>query len=73
MSNQRAGKTHRASLGDGMSDMKLRNFFRTSKKILEANGNEDAAFYFEQVEEHIQGGGSIMSDDYATVGRILGI
>ena len=73
MSNQRAGKTHRASLGDGLNDMKLRNFFRTSKKLLLANGNEDAAFYFEQVEEHIQGGGSILTDDYTTVGRILGV
>ena len=73
MSNQRAGKTHRASLGDGMSDMKLRNFFRTSKKLLEANGNEDAAFYFEQVEEHISNGGAIFTDDRQTIGRILGV
>ena len=73
MSNQRAGKTHRAAPGDSLNDMKLRNFFRTSRKLLLANGNEDAAFYFEQVEEHIQSGGSILTDDYTTVGRILGV
>ena len=74
MSNQRPGKMHRAGANDnGLRDMQIRNFFRTSKQLLEDTGNEDAAFYFEQVEEHIQKGGNIMSDDYTTVGRILGI
>ena len=28
MSNQRAGKTHKAAANDGMQDMKIRNFLR---------------------------------------------
>ena len=72
MSNQRAGKTHRAAANDGLREMQLRNFFRTGKQLLEDTGNEDAAFYFEQVEEHISNGGSIFTEDKQTVSRILG-
>ena len=35
MSNQRAGKTHRAAANDSMSDMKLRNFFRVAASLVE--------------------------------------
>ena len=70
MSNQRRGKTYRAAASDGMQDMKLRNFFRTAANVLESE--PDAAFYFEQVMEHITKGGSIMTDDPVAVRRILG-
>lgn len=73
MSNQRPGKTHRAGANDGMRDMQLRNFFRGAKQLLEETGNDDAAFYFEQVEEHISNGGAIFTDDRQTIGRILGV
>jgi hypothetical protein len=53
---QRAGKTHRAALSDGMQDMKLRNFFREAQEVLEAAGEDDSAFYFEQVVEHLNAG-----------------
>ena len=56
--------------GESMSTV---TFFKNAKKLLANYGHEDASFYFEQVEEHIQKGGSIMSDDSTTVGRILGI
>jgi hypothetical protein len=71
MSNQRAGKTHRAAANDSMSDMKLRNFFRTAASMME--DGSDAQFYFEQIVDHINDGGNIMSDDPTTVGRILGV
>lgn len=71
MSNQRAGKTHRAALGDGSNDMKLRNFFRTAAELME--DESDAQFYFEQIVEHINGGGSIMVDDQTSVAKILGV
>ena len=71
MSNQRAGKTHRASAGDSMNDMKLRNFFRAAASLVE--DDTDAQFYFEQIVDHINNGGNIMSDDPTTVGRILGV
>tara|TARA_B100000927_G_C16086639_1_gene317450 strand:- start:173 stop:388 length:216 start_codon:yes stop_codon:yes gene_type:complete len=71
MSNQRAGKTHRAALGDGSQDMKLRNFFRTAAGLME--DESDAQFYFEQIVDHINGGGSIMVDDHKSVAKILGV
>ena len=52
--------------------MQLRNFFRTCKQLLEDTGNDDASFYFEQVEEHISNGGSIYTDDKQSISRILG-
>lgn len=70
MSNQRAGKTYRAAASDGMQDMKLRNFFRTCARVVE--DDTDAQFYFEQLVEHINNGGSIMTDDPVAVRRILG-
>lgn len=71
MSNQRVGKTYRAAANDGLQDMKLRNFFRAAAKVVE--DNSDAQFYFEQIVEHINGGGNIMTDDPVTIRRILGV
>ena len=71
MSNQRAGKTYKAAASDNMSDMKLRNFFRTAATMVE--DGSDAQFFFEQIVEHINAGGNIMSDDPATIRRILGV
>jgi hypothetical protein len=71
MSNQRAGKTYKAAASDSMSDMKLRNFFRTAATMVE--DGSDAQFFFEQIVEHINDGGNIMSDDPATIRRILGV
>ena len=73
MSNQRPGKMHSAGASDnGLRDMQLKIFFRTCKEMLEQTDNEDAAFYFEQVEEHISNGGSIYTDDKQSISRILG-
>lgn len=71
MSNQRAGKTHKAAANDGMQDMKIRNFFKTCVRALE--DEPDSQFYFEQVVDHINQGGSIMTDDLVAVRRILGV
>lgn len=71
MSNQRTGKTHRAAANDGLQDMKLRNFFRAAAAVV--GDDTDAQFYFEQIVEHINAGGSIMTDDQQTVRRILGV
>ena len=56
MSNQRAGKWKTATLRDG-SGMRTVTFFKVAKNLLEEYGHEDAAFYFEQVEEHLRNGG----------------
>ena len=70
MSNQRAGKTHRAAASDGLAEMKLRNFFRTCARVVEEES--DAQFYFEQIVDHINNGCSISTDDPVAVRRILG-
>ena len=71
MSNQRAGKTHKAAANDGLQDMKIRNFFKTCVRVLE--DEPDSQFYFEQVVDHINQGGSTMTDDLVAVRRILGV
>jgi|TARA_R100000951_G_C2586804_1_gene163689 hypothetical protein len=71
MSNQRAGKTHRAAASDGLGEMKLRNFFRTCARVVEEES--DAQFYFEQLVDHINNGGNISTDDPVAIRRILGV
>ena len=70
MSHQRSGKTYRAAANDGTQDMKIRNFFKTAAAVLK--DDPDSKFYFEQVVEHINAGGNIMTDDPIAVRRILG-
>lgn len=72
MSNQRSGKSHAAALGDGRDAMALKNFFRTAAQLLWKNGNEDAAFYFEQVQSHLEAGKGL-SQDEKDISRILGL
>jgi hypothetical protein len=71
MSNQRPGKTHHAAASDGMTEMRLRNFFKTAVELLK--DEPEAQFYFEQIVDHINNGGSIMTDDPKAVSRILGV
>ena len=72
--NQRAGKTHRAALGSGMQEMHLRNFFRSCKELLEDAGEPHslAAYYFEQLQEHLEDGGTLPQDK-RDIQRILGM
>ena len=72
MSNQRAGKMHRAGASDSLKDMQLKIFFRTCKEMLEQTDNEDAAFYFEQCEDWINEGKQIQNGE-KDVARILGL
>lgn len=67
---QRAGKSHKASGADDPRAMQTYSFFKECRKVLTEYGHDDAAFYFEQVEEHLRNGGSLASKD---VGRILGV
>lgn len=71
--NQRRGKTYRAAATDGgMAEMRLRNFFRNCRTILEPV-DPDAAFYFEQIEEHLNEGKPLPYDDMHLTERLLGI
>ncbi len=71
MSNQRAGKWKSATLRDG-SGMQTVTFFKYAKELLEQYGHEDAAFYFEQVEEHLRSGGGLPNDS-KEIGKVLGV
>ena len=71
MSNQRPGKWKSATLRDG-SGMQTVTFFKIAKNLLEEYGHEDAAFYFEQVEEHLRSGGGLPNDS-KEVGKVLGV
>ena len=72
MSNKRGGKWKKASLDSGLSQMKLRNFFRDCKELLEENGEEDAAFYFEQIMDEINEGRTLPGDK-RNVSKVLGL
>lgn len=72
MSNQRPGKMKRASLvgpGDSMLTVK---FFKHAAEVLEAKGEDDAAFYFEQVEDWLRSG-KALSSDASTIKTIFGM
>ena len=71
MSNQRRGSWKPASMSHG-DNMRTVTFFKYAKKMLEQYGHEDAAFYFEQVEEHLRKGGSLPNTD-KEIGRVLGV
>jgi len=71
MSNQRPGRTHRATAGDnrGMGTMA---FFKQAAIALNEAGYEDPAFYFEQVVDHLRSGGSLPTTQ-REVEKVLGL
>ena len=71
MSNQRSGKWKSATLRDG-SGMQTVTFFKNAKNVLQEMGHDDAAFYFEQVEDHLRSGKSLPTDE-KSVGSVLGV
>ena len=71
MSNQRSGKWKSATLRDG-SGMQTVTFFKNAKNVLQEMGHDDAAFYFEQVEEHLRGGNGLPSSE-REIGKVLGV
>ena len=73
MSNQRSAKMHRAAMGqDGRVSMyEIIDFFETAAHTLAKHGAEDAAFYFEQVHEHLRR--NPQKGFKEEIGRILGV
>ena len=61
MSNQRAGKFKPATLREG-GGMQQVNFFKYAKEVLESEGHDDAAFYFEQMETWLRDGKGLPQD-----------
>ena len=71
MSNQRPGKVVKA-IEPVMKDMTVLKFFKMGQKILEANGKEDEAFYFEMMVDWLQQGKPIPTNEEQTI-KALGI
>jgi hypothetical protein len=71
MSNQRPGKVVRA-IEPSMKDMTVLKFFKMGQKVLEANGKEDEAFYFEMMVDWLQQGKPIPTTEEQTI-TALGI
>jgi hypothetical protein len=71
--NQRPAKTHRAALGqDGRVSLnEVIAFFENAESTLEREGQEDAAFYFGQVADHLRKNPHKGFNE--TVTRILGV
>lgn len=71
--NQRAAKSHRAAMGqDGRVSMfEIIDFFEAATTALEKHGEEDAAFYFGQVMEHLRR--NPQKGFKEEIGRILGV
>jgi hypothetical protein len=50
----------------------LLRFFKQGQELLEAKGEEDAAFYFEQCADYMQRGGQFYHDS-KTVAKMFGL
>lgn len=72
MSNQRAGKTYRAAAQDDSREMNLYKFFKTAQQLLEQQDQDDAAFCFEQMAEHLREGKSLPTTE-SEISRLLGL
>ena len=66
MSNQRPGKYKPAALRE--ESMAIVRFFTSAKEALAARGEEDASFYFEQVEDWLRQGNSLEDDPRKVLG-----
>lgn len=71
--NQRPTKTHRAAMpGEGnINPARLVAFADEAARLLEAQEETDAAFYFEQLAEHLRRNPEKGLNE--SVGRILGL
>lgn len=72
MSNQRRGKTYRASAMDNGDAMRVVTFFKQAKDQLILADEGDAAFYFEQIETWLRDGNGLPYDE-KNVAKVLGL
>lgn len=68
--NQRRAKTYKATGMDDHQGMRQVQFIKACKVALESSGYDDAAYYFEQIEDWIRAGKSL---DPSKAARILGL
>ena len=72
MSNQRAGKTHRAAASDSTADMRMRNFFRERQKLFAALNNDEVADFCETIMEEYNAGRQLPSNP-KDIQRLFGL
>lgn len=70
MSFQRNARTKPAAMRDGGGMGTVRFLVRCSE-ALERAGKDDAAFYFEQLVDHLRSGGAMNENE--NVSRVLGL
>lgn len=73
MSNQRPGNWKPATLrdsSDSFSAMEVMQFAKSAKEMLESRGEDDSAFYFEQIEDWLR---SNPGKGLRDAGRVLGL
>ena len=69
--NQRAGKTQKG-LSSGMAEMNLYKSMKIAAEVLNENGDEDCAFYFEQIVDYLTQGKKLPLDK-REMERALGV
>lgn len=72
MSNQRPGKMKAATMRDDSTEARALKFFKLARVTLEERGEEDAAFYMEQMEDWLVRGGELPRESVDVV-RAFGL
>jgi len=72
VSNQRFGKTYKASGFDNGMSMKLVQFFKNARIECEEAERDEAAFYFGQVEDHLRSGKGLPTEA-SSIMKMLGL
>ena len=70
MSNQRPGKKEKKL--DRNGDMQVYKFFKTTAKLLNEEGKEDEAFYFEQMVDWLRSGKPLPTSEESII-KALGL
>jgi len=72
MSNQRPGKVKAATIRDDSTEARALKFFKLARTTLEDRGEEDAAFYMEQMEDWLQRGNEFPRDN-VSISKAFGL
>lgn len=72
MSNQRSGKSYKASGFDSTASMSLVQFFKYARLECEEAERQEAAFYFGQIEDHLRSGKGLPSEPRSVM-KVLGL
>jgi trans-aconitate methyltransferase len=60
----------RAERAQWKSQKDVQSFFLNAATLMQKRGEDDVAFYFEQIADHLKDGGKLESDN---ISRVLGL